>query len=133
MQNCKILPPEADVGSSSTTPTQPADGFPDCKFEESECGWIIETDANMKWMRTRNQDLADMGYDGPTEEWDGYFMYVSAKDGFADDISTLSTTMHPNAVKGCMTFHFSIFVSKDIAFLTIPKSIHFSLVEVSKL
>lgn len=113
MKDCKTLPPQADVGSSSTTPTKPADGFPDCKFEESECGWIIETNANMKWMRTRNEDLAEMGYDGPSEVWDGYFMYVSARDGNADDMSTLSTEMHPSAVKGCMTFQFSIFVSTD--------------------
>ena len=117
MKDCKILPPQADVGSSSTTATQPADGFPDCKFEESECGWIIETNANMKWMRTRNEDLAEMGYDGPSEVWDGYFMYVSARDGYADDMSTLSTEMHPNAVKGCMSFQFSIFVSNNDFFI----------------
>ena len=110
MKDCDTLPPSADVGSSST-PTQPANSFPDCKFEESECGWIIDEHANMKWVRTRNQDLADMGYDGPSEEWDGYFMYVSARDGYADDMSTLSTVMQPTAVKGCMSFQFSIFVS----------------------
>ena len=117
MKDCSILPPEAGVGSSSTTPTQPADGFPDCKFETSTCGWIIDTEENMKWMRTRNQDLADMGYEGPTEEWDGYFMYISARDGNADDMSTLSSVMQPNAVRGCMSFHFSIFVSKDEDFI----------------
>ena len=120
MKDCSIMPPEAGVGSSTTTPTQPADGFPDCKFEENECGWIIDTEDNMKWMITRNQDLADMGYEGPSEDWDGYFMYISARDGFADDISTLSTVMHPSAVKGCMSFQFSILVSKEIDFFKEP-------------
>ena len=117
------MPPEAGVGSSTTTPTQPADGFPDCKFEENECGWIIDTEENMKWMRTRNQDLADMGYDGPSEEWDGYFMYVSARDGYAGDMSTMSTKVHSTAVKGCMSFHFSIFVSKYYIFIKVEQFI----------
>ena len=67
-------------------------------------------------MRTSIQDLADMGgYDVPEEEWAGYFMYVSARDDgndYINDISTLSTEMHPRAWMGCMSFEFSLFVSK---------------------
>ena len=111
-RNCEVLPPEAGITSSTaSSPTQPSDSFPDCNFDEDTCGWIVDAMADMKWMRTTVGNLNDMGYDGPNNDFDGYFMYVSAKDGYAGDSTTLLTPMMPTAVKGCLTFHFSIYVS----------------------
>ena len=111
MSNCKVEPPEAAVHQTTTTTVSPNDRFPDCEFTENECGWIVDQTSNMKWMRTTNKDLSDMGYDGPSEEHSGYFMYVSAKDGHEFDETTLATPMKNSLVKGCLTFWFSIFVS----------------------
>ena len=110
MSDCKIEPPEAAVQQPTTTTVLPDERFPDCEFTDNECGWIVDQTSNMKWMRTTNKDLGEMGYDGPSEEHNGYFMYVSAKDGYEFDETTLATPMKNTLVKGCLTFWFSIFV-----------------------
>ena len=119
MSDCKVEPTEADTHPPTTTTTTtvpPGDKFPNCEFTEDECGWIVDTSSNMKWIRTTVKDLGDMGYDGPTEEHNGYFMYVSAKDGHEFDETTLSTPMKDSLVKGCLTFWFSIHVNLKIYF-----------------
>ena len=111
---CETLPPEADlrpVTTTSTTTNKPTNTFPNCNFESNECGWVIDSFSSMKWMITDVHDLTDMGYDAPKYDYDKRFLYVSARDGNASDMTTLSTEMKSEIVSGCLKFHFNIYVS----------------------
>ena len=112
---CPLEPPQAAITttpSPNTTPGPGQDNFPDCKFEENTCGWVQDEYSNMKWMRTTVKDLTEEGiYDPPKNDLDGYFMYVSGKDGHDTDSTSLATDLLNVTVSGCLAFYYNIFVS----------------------
>ena len=62
-------------------------------------------------MITTVGDLTEEGiYDHPKEDYDGHFLYVSAKDGHDTDSTTLATPMLDVTVTGCLQFYFNIYV-----------------------
>ena len=106
---CEFLP-EVAKPSHTTTTTTPGVQFPECTFEEDECGWVIDDDTAMKWKRTNSEELDNESLDGPVEAGQGYFMYVGAKDGGKNGTTTLTTPMADTAQAGCMLFQFSLAV-----------------------
>ena len=71
-KHCETFPAEAAVTPTSAPTTQPtsatpSETFPDCDFNENECGWAVDDTQDLVWMRTRVQDLQEMGYDAPKE------------------------------------------------------------------
>ena len=118
-EKCTLEPPNAAITttpSPNTTPNPGKDKFPNCKFESNTCGWVTDEYSNMKWMRTRVEDLQDEGiYDPPKNNYDGYFMYVSARDGHDMDSTTLSTgDLLNETVSGCLAFYYSIYVGLTV-------------------
>ena len=118
-EECPPQPTEAGITTprpdSTTTPPPAGDKFPDCKFEGNTCGWVEDEFSNMKWMITNVADLTDEGiYDSPKEDYDGHFLYVSAKDGHDTDSTTLATRMLNTTVTGCLQFYFNIYVSLSV-------------------
>ena len=126
---CETIPVEAvpnPTNPPTDIPTDAPDKFPDCRFEEDTCGWVVDDSQSLVWMRTQVSDLTQMGYDAPKRDHDGnhvafkmyfptnffkgFFMYVSAKHGQEDDHPTIESPTE-GEVSGCMIFYFSIFVS----------------------
>ena len=110
---CEILPIVAKP-SHTTTSSPGTVTFPDCPFEEDECGWVIDQDTAMKWKRTNKEELDNESLDGPVEENEGYFMYVGAKDGSKNGITSFATAMANTSQAGCIHFQFSMSVSKGM-------------------
>ena len=103
------------IGPGPTTTSTPAPSatFPDCKFEASTCGWVIDTYDAMRWYRTNTAELLGIGYDSPKEDYDEKFIYVNALNGSEGSSTIFGTPMvEKTTVEGCMKFHFSLNVSK---------------------
>lgn len=112
---CEIIPPDADPSHSTTASTTPDTGkFPDCQFEEDECGWVKDEEANMKWRRTNKMELDGEGLDSPNYDYKGYFIYVGAQEGAKNGTTTLATPMAKSPVTGCLNFHFSMTVFSSL-------------------
>ena len=108
---CPTLPPSANPAQSTTAP--PGLTFPDCQFEEDECGWVKEEEAVMKWRRTNKLELESEGLESPNYDDNGRFIYVGAA-GPENGTTTLGTPMGSSPVEGCLTFHFSMTVTRKI-------------------
>ena len=108
-KNCEIIPPNADPSQTTTTNT-PDVKFPDCQFEEDECGWEMDEEATMRWRRTNKMELDGDGLDSPNYDYKGDFMYVAAAEGSKNQTATLYTPMLDTAITGCLQFHFSMTV-----------------------
>ena len=66
-------------------------------------------------MITTVSDLTEEGiYNPPKNDYDGHFLYVSARDGYDTDSTTLATTMLNTTVTGCLGFYFNIYVSSPV-------------------
>ena len=118
---CSTLPPGA-VPKPPTTPSSPAptlshEQFTNCAFEDSECGWTLNRDSSFIWIRTDREGLPQ-GYDGPTEDHNGFFLYAAAAGGNSGDSSTISTASG-NEAKGCLNFYFNIWHEGGIRALKI--------------
>ena len=81
--------------------------FPDCQFETDYCGWEVEEKVNMRWRRTKSQELEEEDLDGPIDDYEGYFVYVGAAEGARNDTAALSTPLVQTPVTGCLQFFFS--------------------------
>ena len=81
--------------------------FPDCQFETDYCGWEVEEKVNMRWRRTKTQELEEEDLDGPNWDYKGYFIYVGAAGGARNDTAALSTPLVQTPVTGCLQFSFS--------------------------
>ena len=110
-EQCETIPPTADP-SVTTTTSAPSAKFPDCQFEENECGWVKADDVSMKWRRTNKAELESEGLDSPHYDYKGYFIYVGAAEGSANSTTTLGSPMADTAVTGCLQFQFSMTVSQ---------------------
>ena len=114
-EGCEMIPPVASPSPASSTTTFPSNTFPDCQFEENECGWLPDEQSPMKWERRTKEELDNESLDGPEEAGEGYFMYVGAKEGGPNVTTILATPMDPTAaapVSGCLRFQFSLAVSR---------------------
>ena len=110
-EGCEMIPPVASPSPASSTTTFPSNTFPDCQFEEDECGWLKDPVSAMKWERKTKEELDNESLDGPEEAGEGYFIYVGAKAGSANVTTTLATPMAAAPVSGCLRFQFSLAVS----------------------
>ena len=110
-EGCEMIPPVASPTPASSTTSFPSTTFPDCQFEDDECGWLKDQVSAMKWERRTKEELDNEGLDGPKEGGEGYFMYVGAKAGTANETTTLATPMAEAPSSGCLTFSFSLAVS----------------------
>ena len=110
-EGCEMIPPVASPSPASSTTTFPSNTFPDCQFEENECGWLPDEQSPMKWERRTKEELDNESLDGPEEAGEGYFMYVGAKEGTANGTTTLATPMAGTPASGCLRFQFSMAVS----------------------
>ena len=110
-EDCEMIPAVASPTPSSSTTSSPSPSFPDCQFEEDECGWLKDPVAAMKWERKTKEELDNESLDGPEEAGEGYFMYVGAKEGTAGGTTTLATPMGTDPATGCLSFQFSLAVS----------------------
>ena len=108
---CETIPPAADP-SQSTTTTPPLT-FPDCQFEEDECGWVKEEGAVMEWRRTNKLELDGEGLESPNYDYKGLFIYVGAA-GPKNGTTSLATPMGTSPVAGCLTFQFSMTVKSNV-------------------
>ena len=104
---CETIPPSAAPGQSTTT--TPPLTFPDCQFEEDECGWVKEEEAAMKWRRTNKLELEADGLDSPNYDYKDNFIYVGAA-GAKNGTTRLATPMGTSPVAGCLSFQFSMTV-----------------------
>ena len=55
-QDCQFLP-EVAKPSDTTTTSAPSINFPDCQFDNDECGWGEDEGASMKWRRTTTMSI----------------------------------------------------------------------------
>ena len=110
-EDCGMIPEVASPSPASSTTSAPPLPFPDCQFEEDECGWLKDPVAAMKWERKTKEELDNESLDGPEEAGEGYFMYVGAKEGAAKGTTTLATPMAGAPAAGCLRFQFSLAVS----------------------
>ena len=110
-EGCEMIPPVASPSPASSTTTFPSNIFPDCQFEEDECGWLKDPVAAMKWERKTKEELDNESLDGPEEAGEGYFMYVGAREGAAKGTTTLATPMAGAPAAGCLRFQYSLAVS----------------------
>ena len=109
---CPTIPPTADPSQSTTSP--PSLTFPDCQFEEDECGWVKEEEAVMKWRRTNKLELDGEGLESPNYDYKERFIYVGAA-GPANGTTSLATPMGSSPVEGCLTFQFSMTVKSNVS------------------
>ena len=107
--------------TTQSTTSFPSTIFPDCQFEDDECGWLKDPVSAMKWERRTKEELDNEGLDGPKEGGEGYFMYVGAKAGTANETTTLATPMAEAPSSGCLTFSFSLAVSSHSS---LPEYLH---------
>ena len=112
---CDFLPLVAKPSHTTTTST-PGVTFPECTYDDDECGWVIVDDTAMKWKRTNSEELENESLEGPVEAGQGYFMYVGAKDGGKNMTATLTTPEADTAQAGCMSFQFSLAVGRNLTF-----------------